>query len=218
MRPGAVFDLDGTLVLGTSAERLLVPFLWQRGLLGWPQISAALALAATLPLRGRTHALRRNKRYLRGLSVDAVANCLPLFMESVLARRWNQPLLARAQELRSQGYALHLVTGAPDFMAAAVAHHLGFDAHAGTRLEQKRGQYTGGLAGPHIFAEQKVETARGMARLHGLDLSRSVGFADHATDAAFLSCFGQAVAVEPDRGLRREAQRRGWAVAPCPTP
>ena len=34
MKRGAVFDLDGTLIRGTSAERLLVPYLVRRGVVG----------------------------------------------------------------------------------------------------------------------------------------------------------------------------------------
>lgn len=215
MKPAAVFDLDGTLIRGTSAERLLVPYLVRRGVVGWRQLGRALAVAATLPAVGRTRAMRSNKRYLAGVEVAAVEAHMGDFVAVVLEARWCTGVMARMEALRAEGHALHLLTGAPDFIAEAVAARLGMDSYVATPMEVRGGSYTGLLAGPHCFAEAKRTAALALADGQAIDLARSFGFADHASDVPFLECFGRPVAVEPDRGLRTEAERRGWEVMGC---
>ncbi|HSM59358.1 MAG TPA: HAD-IB family hydrolase [Longimicrobiales bacterium] len=212
MSAAAVFDLDGTLVRGTSAERLLVPFLVRRGVVGVRQLTAALALAATLPVAGRIRALRRNKLWLAGVEAAAVLDELDAFVAGVLERRWRAAVVARLERLRADGHRIHLLTGAPDFIARAVGTRWGMDSVVGTPMEIEDGRFTGRLEGPHRFAEAKRDALVELARGQGLDLARSHGFADHASDVAFLECFGHAVAVAPDHRLRRVAERRGWEV------
>lgn len=96
-----MFDLDGTLIRGTSAERLLVPFLLRRGVLGPRQVAAALTTAVKLPIVGRTAALRRNKRYLVGLDVDAVREHVRDFLSEILESRFNGSVVRRLLELGS---------------------------------------------------------------------------------------------------------------------
>jgi len=215
LTPAAVFDLDGTLIRGTSAERLLVPYLVRRGVIGPRQLAASLATALTLPIVGRTGALRRNKRYLAGVEVEEVRHHLPRFFTDVLEARYCAPALARMEALRSEGHAVCLLTGAPDFLADAVVRRFGMTGGIGTPLEIRGGCFTGRLAGTHYFGEGKVRGVEELVRCHGLDLDRSFGFADHVSDISFLARFAHPVSVEPDAGLRRHAQRQGWEILTC---
>jgi HAD superfamily hydrolase (TIGR01490 family) len=208
----AVFDLDGTLLERPSAERLLVPFLARRGVVGWGPLMASLARAATLPLTGPTRALRRNKLWLAGADALEVTGLMPDFLETELSPRWNISALAELERFRRDGLPVALLSGAPDFVAVAVARHLGMDAAVGTPMEVRGGRFTGGLAGPHMFGEGKRDAVARLARRHGFDLRRSFGFADHGSDVPFLECFGHPVAVSPDGHLRRVARCRGWTV------
>ena len=212
MRPAAVFDLDGTLIRGTSAERLLVPFLLRRGVLGPRQLGAAFATAAMLPVVGRTAALRRNKRYLAGLDVDSIREHVQDFLSEVLESRFSRPVVGRLVELRERGYVVCLLTGAPDFLAEAVRRRFEMRDGLGSALEVRGGRYTGRLSGLHYYGAVKKRGVRELARRHQVDLTRSFAFADDAADVPFLDCFGHPVAVEPHPALRRVAQRRGWEV------
>jgi len=212
VKRAAMFDLDGTLIRGTSAERLLVPFLLRRGVLGPRQVAAALTTAVKLPIVGRTAALRRNKRYLVGLDVDAVREHVRDFLSEILESRFNGSVVRRLLELRERGYVVCLLTGAPDFLADAVRRRFEMRDGLGSALEVRDGHYTGRLSGLHYYGEAKEWGARELARRHHVDLKRSFAFADDATDVPFLDCFGHPVAVEPHPALRRVAQRRGWEV------
>jgi len=53
---------------------------------------------------------------------------------------------------------------------------------------------------------------REVAAREGLDLAGSYAYSDSITDLPMLEAVGQPVAVNPDRELRREADRRGWQI------
>lgn len=218
MRPAAVFDLDGTLIRGTSAERLLLRHLLREGVVGWRGMAAAGALVVTLPWAGWTRAVRRNKRWLTGVPVDQVLSRLDAFLDEVVAPQWCGTMVARMEALRAQGVAPFLLSGSPEFLAEAVARRLGMEGWLGTPMEVVDGRFTGRLDGVHLFAEAKRHALAAMARDHELDLGASWGFADHATDVPFLERFGHPVAVAADAELRRVAGERGWEVVECGAP
>ena len=51
-----------------------------------------------------------------------------------------------------------------------------------------------------------------LAASQGYDLERSYAYSDSITDLPMLEAVGHPYAVNPDRGLRREAANRGWPV------
>ena len=53
---------------------------------------------------------------------------------------------------------------------------------------------------------------REAAERDGLDLEASYAYSDSGTDAPMLEAVGNPVAVNPDRELRRLAEKRGWQI------
>jgi phosphoserine phosphatase len=53
---------------------------------------------------------------------------------------------------------------------------------------------------------------REVAQREQIDLAASTAYSDSHSDLPFLEAVGHAVAVNPDRALRRCAAARGWPV------
>jgi len=212
MIEAACFDLDGTLLVGRSAERRLTSWLARRHELRAQSLARSLARAATLPWRGTGHALRSNKLHLAGVSAPALHVLAARFVESILVPALNPRVLEEVARARAAGARLFLLTGAPDVIAGAVSRHLSFDGHLGTRLEVREGRFTGELAGPHWFGPTKVRGVAQLAARWGFDPAHAWAFADHEADVPFLSVFGRPVAVNPHPGLRRAAVQKGWEI------
>ncbi len=65
---------------------------------------------------------------------------------------------------------------------------------------------------PLCFGQGKLARAEALAQALGADLSRAIFYSDSITDLPLLERVGEAVAVNPDKKLLREARARGWRV------
>ena len=73
------------------------------------------------------------------------------------------------------------------------------------------GRYTGEVEF-YAYGPGKAIAMRAVAERDGIDLSASFAYSDSVTDIPMLETVGHAVAVNPDRELRRAAEARGWDV------
>ncbi|MBN1483551.1 MAG: HAD-IB family hydrolase [Chloroflexia bacterium] len=227
----AFFDIDRTLVVGTSLESCFLRQAMRRGLLGrlalWRNVGAglgalgllpkdkrALSIPAGLPLltRLRYAFLSGNKAYLRGLSLQAgQALAQEMFEEEVLPR-----LSQRGQDLvrqhRAAGRPVVLLTGTLDFLGRPLQGYLQAEALLAARPQVREGRLTGRLQGAHPYGPVKRDLLREYAQGHAVDLATSYAYADHHSDVPFLQAVGRPTAVNPDPKLARIAQERGWPV------
>jgi HAD superfamily hydrolase (TIGR01490 family) len=109
------------------------------------------------------------------------------------------------------GHDVVIVSSSGEEVVGPVGELLGADHVIATRMVTRDGRYTGEVdyyaAGP-----TKAEGMRALAARNGYDLAASFGYTDSMTDLAMLQVVGNPHAVNPDRALRREAQRRGWPI------
>jgi HAD superfamily hydrolase (TIGR01490 family) len=210
-RRAAFFGLD-TLIPGSSLYLLaqglhrrhlygtadLAGFAWQRlvfraGKAGGPQ-DAALSFVAG-----------KHRPELRALAREiADERIVPLVY----------PDLAEIIEAhRAAGALTFVATAAPSELAEIVAEGLGMTGGLGTTAEvDAQERYSGRLAGTLLQGEAKAGAVVLHAAHAGIDLSASVAYSDSINDLPLLELVGHAEVVNPDRQLRRVAQRRGWKV------
>lgn len=202
----AIFDVDGTLVAGSSMERIFINFLIGEGELRPDALVRVLggALAGT--------PLRANKSYLRGCEYHRICSLARRCFDLEIAPRLLPRGVARLRRHQVSGHEAALLSGTLDILLAPLADHLGIRVAAATELEVLGGRLTGRIIGHHPFGEGKVERLREMSRRFGLDISQSFAYADHYADRHMLERVGRPVAVNPDRQLRALAESRGWTV------
>lgn len=213
MATWAVFDLDGTLLPGTSMERMFWRCLLRRRRLPTRNIihfiSRGLAGARKAGLQSL---LKSNKSYVRGLTVSGVR----LLAADCYRRRISPRLAPKGKEavesLRRQGYKIMIISGAPDFLAELLKAEYAPDLIISTGLEIDSGRYTGRMSTLHPYGQRKTSILAGLAEKEDLDFEHSIAFADHPSDIPHLAMFGRAVVVNPKRRLRRYARRHGWKI------
>lgn len=211
-RPAAIFDLDGTLLGGASAETRFVWRALRAGVLPAHRLAAGGARALWARARGRSPTLGACKHWFAG------AACAPLealavdVVDEVLRPRLRPALLAAMTAQRAAGACIVLLTGTPDLLAEPLARFLQVDLWVASRLERAAGRFTGRVVPPHPHGAAKLLLLRQLAARHGLDLESSHAWADRASDALHLEAVGHPHAVAPDRGLRRRARAGGWSI------
>ena len=211
-RIAAFFDLDNTIVPGPAIEYRYVRLLWRQGLVGPRDLvrSAAVLMRNVPPFS--FDPLRQFKAYLKDKPVAAVeALAGKFFLEHVCSRISEQARRA-IEEHRAQGHRLILLTGSPDFIVEPLATSLKIDQVVAGRLEKSGDTFTGHMIEPYPYRHGKRLAAEQLADEQSLDLRASYMYGDSPGDLPILEAVGHPRVVNPIRGMRHIAGRRGWPI------
>lgn len=208
----AVFDVDRTLLVGTSGEVQLIRFLRRRRMIPlFNFVRNFFCFLQQLP-RGIEKVILSKSVYLRGLNADEIKSLLPEFFEGYLKPRFSKQVQKYIENFRKKGYMIMLVSGTLDFILDYLVERLRADGGVGSTVEIREGKFTGRILGIHPYFRGKVLAIHKYFEGQKIDYKHSFGFADGWADVPLLSLFGNPVAVNPSRLLKRIAEKRGWRV------
>ncbi|MGH8497042.1 MAG: HAD family hydrolase [Gammaproteobacteria bacterium] len=207
-----LFDVDGTLVKGSSSERGFTGWLFRHGRLGPRQWLATLLFIVVYLPRFRRDIFKKNKAYLTGLDVEEVAAFASRYVRENLIERLHAPSLARLRRHLAEGDEVVLLTGTPDFIAEPLAAHLGVRSFVASVCPRGDGRFAFGPPIEHPFGAAKLGYAEDLARTRNVPLQETIACADSRDDLPLLHTVGAPVAVRPDARLRQEAVAKGWEI------
>lgn len=216
MSSAAFFDLDRTLLSRSSALALARPFR-ERGLIDRRALLRAALWQLFFSLRGdstgaATHAAARGLRVLRGMTPDELRGLVAGALEARLRPLVYAEPLHLVQRHRERGEKVYVVSATIEEIVVTIAEDLGFDGGLGSVCELgSDGAYTGRPL-RILHADEKAAALRELAAAEGLELGACTAYSDSHTDLPFLEAVGTAIAVNPDRALRRVARARDWQV------
>lgn len=215
LKAAAFFDLDRTLVAGSSGFSILIE-MTRAGIVQKRQLARDTFVSARFRLWGlddaTTDAVRtRVGGYVKGVEQQRLSDISAAVLDRVLPRIYPD-VLSRAHAHQAKGEPVFLVTASSQEFADVIAEVLELDGAVGTRSEVIDGRYTGQPGGPFVYGEGKVEAMRQLAEDHGLSLERSTAYSDSISDLPMLRAVGHPVAVNPDRALRAVAREQSWEV------
>jgi HAD superfamily hydrolase (TIGR01490 family) len=215
-RPAAFFDLDKTLMAGSSA----MPFArvaYRHGMVSRRQLARWGMSHLDYRLRGATDEdstalLRVAQDLLTEVPERQLERMGPELLAGILPRVYPQ-MLAEVHSHQDAGRGTFIVSAAGDGIVSSLARVLGMDGGIGTRYAlDSEGRFTGRLDGPFVYGDGKVEAMRNFAAEHGIDLAASYAYSDSISDLPMLRAVGHPVAVNPDRALLAMARGEGWRV------
>lgn len=206
----AVFDVDRTLLVGTSAEELLARALRRDKMLSLCRVFSGLWQMIKHLHLGWEAAVYYKSYYIRGLKEQEVLARLPAVMDRAVMPRLSPMLLAFIPYLRKAGYQIYIVSGTLNAIVAELVQRLSADGGSGSVLESVKGIYTGMIADIHPYHYGKTAVLDRLLKGRTVDWSASFAFGDSWADVPLLSRFGHPVAVNPGVFMRRRAKRRGW--------
>ena len=217
----AIFDLDRTLVVGSSLFLL----------------ATELSNAGLLDRRAVARAAIRNARYRRRGASDGSVDSVRRGVASLAVGREYEPIADVATEVGARLVSemspaarmlvdRHLLAGdfcvvlsaTPQELVDAVVHALGAHRGVGTRAQIVDGHLTGQLDGPFCYGQGKLERLR--TELGEVPLDTAWAYADSMSDLPVLTAVGWPIVVNPDRRLRRVARPQlacAQLLTPVPT-
>jgi HAD superfamily hydrolase (TIGR01490 family) len=212
----AFFDLDKTVIAkasmvafsgplhraGLLSRRMLLRAAW--GQLVYAQFGASPEKLAKL----RDSVLRLTIGWDQAEISEIVRETLVDVVEPIVY----EEALELIREHRTAGRKVFIISASPEEIVAPLARYLGVDEAIATRAElDDQGRYTGQTE-LYCYGPAKVVAMQAVAERDGIDLSRSYGYSDSASDKPMLEAVGHAVAVNPDRELLRAAKVNGWEI------
>lgn len=211
-RVAAVFDLDGTLTTVRSIESAFFRYLLKKRKLSFQNILNALVFYLKNVLKSPNLAIKKNKMYLKGLSVQRVDSWVKDFMKESKNTLLNHEYLKLIKNHKDMGHTNILVTGAPQILVKDLFDTGSFDYIYTIILEIKNDIYTGHISGEYYYGSAKRDLVFYIADNLEIDLIQSYCYADSKSDIEMMSLFGHPVAVNPDSHLRRRALKHNWEI------
>ena len=208
----AVFDVDRTIIKGTSCERLFVDYLRNKGVIGFSQkFSFAKRFIFTI-FRNKIMATKGNKYYLKGLEKQKTDEMAKEFFNVEIIPRISEDAVKKIEEHRKEGMEIVLLSGTLEVLMKLLQKHLNVERVHCSDMEIVEGKYTGDIIGKFPFGSAKADIIRMNYSSDKYDLSASYAYGDHPTDLGFLQVFGHGFIVNPDAKLEQKAKKKGVGV------
>ena len=187
-----IFDMDGTLLDGTSANLEIA-----RRTGSTPELAALEARFAGGEIDTREFAAAIYELW-RELTPEVVARAFA-------AGPWLTGIAEVCADIRRRGERSAVITMSPDFFAGHLLG-LGFDEVVASRFPAL--PFSEPLDPANILTpDDKVRVAAELCRRHGLAEGRCVAYGDSMSDAPLFRHLARTVGVNPDHHLTRLATR-----------
>jgi HAD superfamily hydrolase (TIGR01490 family) len=211
----AFFDLDKTII-ATSSTLALGRTFYDSGMISRRTVVkgayARLAYHLGRVDEERMARLRDDMaRMIAGWDVETVNAIVGEAFRDLIDPLVYEEAATLIEEHHNAGRSVVIVSSSGEEVVGPIGEMLGADHVVATRMVVEDGRYTGELAF-YSFGPFKAQTVRELAAAHGWPLKDCYAYSDSATDLPMLTTVGHPYAVNPDRGLRREAVARGWPV------
>jgi HAD superfamily hydrolase (TIGR01490 family) len=214
-RSAAFFDLDKTVIATSSALAFGRPF-YRDGLITKRDVvKTAYAQFVFKRAGADEQTMARTRDYVaelcKGWRVEQVRQIVNETLHELIDPYVYAEAAALIEEHQAAGRDIVLVSASGDEMVQPIGAQLGVTDVIATRMKVVDGHYTGEIefyaAGP-----AKVEAVQALAAERGYNLEDCYAYSDSISDVGLLAAVGHPSAVNPDKGLRREATDRGWPI------
>ncbi len=137
-------------------------------------------------------------------------------MQNCFEQRMKQGIYTGAmrliEEMKKRGEPIMFATSSFSFMIKPLERFLDIDSSLASTLEFKDGKTTGRVVGTSLFGVKKKDVAAAWLAEHNIAPNDVRFYSDSYTDLPLLEYAGEAIAVNPDRFLKREAKKRRWKI------
>ncbi|MBT0767368.1 HAD family hydrolase [Kineosporia sp. J2-2] len=214
-REAAFFDLDKTVIARSSTMAFSRP-LHAGGLLSRSAMLRSAYVHLLYHAGGADHAQMERmrdtvSRMVIGWDVQQVRDIVATTLAELIVPIVYEEATALIAEHQKAGRDVVIVSASGIELVEPIGAMLGVDHVVATRMAILDGRYTGAID-YYAYGENKAEAIRELAAARGYRLERCFAYSDSITDLPMLRAVGHPVAVNPDKGLRREAQLRDWPV------
>ncbi|MBA3958320.1 MAG: HAD-IB family hydrolase [Parachlamydiaceae bacterium] len=209
----AVFDLDKTL-LTVNSSHLFGRYLYKCRYFSFAAMLHHLACYGLFKigvLSLHTMQLHVFKKLFLGRSYTEINQLAEEFTKQVIAKIQYMPAVQRLRLAQEQGHHTVILSSAPDFLVAHLANYFGVDQWKSTQYALDEEQRFATIS-TWMLGSDKARCMKQISSELGIQRECVTAYSDSIVDLAFLEAAGTAVAVNPDRHLRKYSRVRQWEI------
>jgi HAD superfamily hydrolase (TIGR01490 family) len=214
-RVAAFFDLDKTIIAKSSTLAFSKPF-FRGGLINRRAVLKSSYAQFVFLLAGAdADQMDRMRAHITALCAGWEVDQVRAIVDETLHDIVDPLVYKEATELigehKAKGHDIVVVSASGQELVDPIGELVGATHTIGTRAQIVNGRYTGEIEF-YCAGANKAAAAERLAAEQGYQLAECHAYSDSIADLPLLEAVGHPTAVNPDRALRREAARRGWAV------
>jgi HAD superfamily hydrolase (TIGR01490 family) len=208
------FDVDDTLINGQT-QKLMVSYFYQKKKINFTfllKIYFWFLLYKIGVVSSGTSLISKAYKLTEGIKVEEFKNfMLDLFEKRIKSRIYPQAI-DRINFHKQKGHEIVLLSKSCKILIDIIKDYLDVPLSIATELEVKNGTLTGKINGPIVHGEEKLKIVEKLAPIKNWNLKESYAYGDHYSDLPLLKAVGHACVVNPDRRLKKEAERNNWSI------
>ena len=205
-----LFDLDDTLFDGDT-EGEWVKFMDQNGFIADNHFFDRMAVFTDNYRRGELDVIEYSEFLLsplKGKKLSELKESIKIFSADVVSRLTDEVTTKLLK--RHTGDIKILTSGSLSFLVKDIANHFDIEDSFGTDPEYVEDLFTGKIAGVPNFSEEKVRRIK--IWMESRQFENIYAYSDSIHDLPLLQFADISTAVNPDKKLRSEAEKRSWSI------
>lgn len=151
------------------------------------------------------------EHFLRGMPLETLEENVEPFLQSYLIDQIYSPVLSELRHAQHLGHHTLILSNSPSFLVKKIAQILGVSEWRATEYavdkEKKLCHITSIMQG-----EEKASCVQEIASRLSIQKEQITAYSDSFLDLPLLLSAGKAIAVNPDRKLRRFSKQHQWSI------
>jgi len=211
-----ILDVDDTLIKGQS-QQLFIEYLLRKGLisyLSYIRIMAWFILYKLGFVSDPKKIAEYSFRLFKGKSKENIEKISEDFFQEVLSKKFYPEALKIIKEHKNNGRRIILLSNAIEIIIKKISDRLDIPDYVCTKLEMTGEIYTGKISGEITYGQNKVRKIKNYLSEKNIQLEQaeSWGYGDHSSDIFVLELVKYPFAVNPDKKLKKTANKRNWRI------
>lgn len=151
------------------------------------------------------------ERLFKGRLLSLFQRQVPIFLDQYFQTSLYLPAYQCLMQAKARGDFTTILSSSPDFLVEPIAEKLQVDFWQATTYELNTDQRFEKVSNV-LDGEAKTRVFTDLAKDMGITREFTTAYSDSILDYPFLKAAGHAVAVKPDRQLRKHCRHEGWPV------
>jgi len=217
MKIAAFFDVDNVLVAGQTQQLMIFHFFRKRKI-KFEKIPLLLRISLWFLLykigvvSEGFGLMEEGYKLVKGLRVQEFNDLLYNFFKSEVKPRIYPQALEKINFHKKQGHEIVLVSKSNKNLVDIIKNYLQLSFSIATELEVENEILTGKIKGDIVHGEKKLDAIKKLIPEKKWNLKESYAYGDHYSDLPLLRAVKHACVVNPDRKLKKEAEKNGWPI------